>query len=263
MQIIPAHPYYQSLENDFSLYNEDSLELMKKIPSETFDLVFADPPYFLSNGGVTCSAGKMVSVNKGAWDSKNDLQEIFDFNFQWLQECKRLLKPNGTLWVSGTYHNIYIIGSILQQLEYKILNNIIWQKRNPPPNLSCRFFTHSTETILWAKKNSKAKHFFNYKVMKELNNNKQMKDVWTIPGVSKREKEFGKHPTQKPIKLLERIILASTKENDLVLDPFNGSGTTGIACLENNRKFVGIDIDKDYLEVSIKRSRNVQKKMLI
>lgn len=259
-KIQDIRPYYQSPERDFILYKEDSLFLLKKFNDETFDVVFADPPYFLSNGGITCSSGKMVPVNKGTWDTKDNIQDIFNFNFEWINQVKRILKPNGTLWISGTFHNIYIIGFILQQLDYKILNNITWQKKNPPPNLSCRYFTHSTETILWAKKSEKAKHYFNYELMKEINDGKQMKDVWTFPIISKKEKEFGNHPTQKPLQLMERIILSSTQEGDLILDPFSGSGTTGIACIENNRRYVGIDNNKEYLDISIKRFQKAQRK---
>lgn len=261
MKINEVSPYFQSEEKDFILYKEDSLKLLKAFDEDTFDVVFADPPYFLSNGGITCSSGKMVSVNKGKWDTKDNVQEIFDFNYEWIKEVKRILKPNGTVWISGTFHNIYVIGFILQQLNYKILNNITWQKKNPPPNLSCRYFTHSTETILWAKKSEKAKHYFNYELMKEINDGKQMKDVWSLPIISKREKEFGNHPTQKPLNLMERIILSSTQEGDLILDPFSGSGTTGIVCFENDRRYIGIDEKEEYLNLSINRFKNAQKKL--
>ncbi|MGI2747629.1 DNA-methyltransferase [Bacillus cytotoxicus] len=245
--------YYTSNDNNFSLILEDSLVYLKKMEKSSVDMIFADPPYFLSNDGITCSSGRMISVNKGEWDKKLHIEDIYQFNYAWLKECIRILKPNGTLWVSGTHHNIYSVGFIIQQLEMKILNNITWYKRNAPPNLSCRYFTHSTETILWAKKNKKAKHFFNYKLMKEFNEGKQMRDVWEIPAINKKEKVHGDFPTQKPLKLMERIILASTQENDLVLDPFNGSGSTGIACISLKRRYIGIDDMSEHLDLSIRR----------
>lgn len=256
---INVSPYY--LENDFQLYSGDCLDLLKLIPIDSFDMIFADPPYFLSSGGITCSGGKMVSVNKAKWDISKNIDEIHVFNTSWLNECHRILKPNGTIWVSGTFHNIYSIGLALHQLEFKVLNNITWIKSNPPPNLSCRYFTHSTETILWASKNKKSKHFYDYKLMKELNNNKQMKDVWIFPVINKKEKEHGNHPTQKPQKVLERIINASTQKGDFILDPFNGSGTTGIVSSRLGRKYVGIDLYEDYLDITIRRYNHINKQL--
>ena len=251
-------------DDDFILILGDSLELLKNINKDSIDMIFADPPYFLSNDGITCVSGKMVSVNKGKWDRSNGVEENFKFNLEWLGECRRILKKDGTIWVSGTSHIIYSIGYAMQLLGYKILNDIIWYKRNAPPNLSCRYFTHSTEIILWAAKSDKSKHYFDYKKMKELNKNKQMRNIWDIedagpenlweisaPG--KKEKEFGKHPTQKPEELLKRIVLASTKEGDIILDPFNGSGTTGIIASRLNRRYIGIDNEKEYLDLTIKR----------
>ena len=170
------------------------------------------------------------------------------------KECKRILKDNGTIWISGTLHNIYSIGEALEEEGFKIINNITWRKLNPPPNISCRAFTHSTETIIWAKKDIKNnKHKFNYNDMKELNGGKQMKDVWEMSLTKPSEKKHGKHPTQKPIALLERIILASTNEGDLILDPFNGSGTTGIVAHMLNRRYIGIDNVQEYLDLTIRR----------
>jgi site-specific DNA-methyltransferase (adenine-specific) len=244
-------PYFS--EENFVLFLADSLHFLKNISSNSIDMVFADPPYFLSNDGITCQSGKMISVNKGEWDKSEGVQAKHEFNRQWLKECKRILKPNGTIWVSGTFHNIYSVGFALEELDYKIINNITWYKPNASPNLSCRYFTHSTETILWAKKSAKAKHIYHYQVMKHMNNNKQMRDVWEIPTTKKSEKRFGKHPTQKPLALLERIILASTNEGDVILDPFNGSGTTGIAANRLNRKYIGIDNVEEYLKITIER----------
>jgi site-specific DNA-methyltransferase (adenine-specific) len=244
-------PYYR--KRNVKLFHGDCLEILKEVPDNCIDMIFADPPYFLSNGGITCHAGKMVSVNKGKWDISKGAEGNHRFNLSWLKACQRVLKPNGTIWVSGTSHIIHSVGYAMQQLGYKILNDIVWYKRNAPPNLSCRYFTHSTEIILWAAKTEKSKHCFNYKLMKEINRGKQMRNVWEISAPGRDEKKHGKHPTQKPIKLLERIILASTHEGALVLDPFSGSGSTGIAAVMLNRKYVGIETNEEYLELSVKR----------
>lgn len=242
---------------NYVIYNEDAFSLMQRIldkhPKGCFDMIFADPPYFLSNGGFTCQSGEMVSVNKGKWDQSQGFSADLEFYERWLTMSYDLLKPNGTIWVSGTQHNIYMIGYILQKIGYHLLNNITWEKPNPPPNLSCRFFTHSTEILLWAKKNKKARHTFQYEEMRAQNNGKQMKSVWSIKPPATIEKSFGKHPTQKPLALLERCIVSSTNEGDLVFDPFMGSATTGVAALRHNRKFCGSDIDEQFFELSLKR----------
>lgn len=248
-------PYFK--DEDSKLYLGDSLNLLNELDlfhDDYFDVIFADPPYFLSNGGITCSSGKAVSVNKGDWDKAATLDDKHKFNKIWIGLTRRVLKDNGTIWITGTFHNIYSVGMALEEAGFKIMNNITWQKTNPSPNLSCRYFTHSTETILWAKKNASAKHYFNYKLMKEINGGKQMKDVWTGPLTPQREKIFGKHPTQKPLYLLERILLASTREGDSILDPFCGSGTTGVACkLLGGRNFIGIDNDPDFIALAKER----------
>jgi site-specific DNA-methyltransferase (adenine-specific) len=254
---IDAKPYYEDKTKTFVLFKEDSLELLPKIPDESIDMIFADPPYFLSNGGFTCHAGKMVSVNKGKWDVSNGIEDNHLFNQRWLKQCQRILKPNGTIWVSGTSHVIYSIGFAMQQLHFKILNNITWFKVNPPPNLSCRYFTHSTETILWAAKDKNSKHCFNYKLMKKLNNNKQMLSLWHIKAPGREEKIHTKHPTQKPMKLLERIIQASTIKGATILDPFNGSGTTGLQAYLQGHNYIGIDSEKEYLELTKKRFKDI------
>lgn len=250
-----SKPYFKS--DSFNLIYGDSFKELKKIEEKTIDMIFADPPYFLSDGGISCHSGKQVSVDKGERDKSLSIKEKLNYNRKWIRLCRKILKDNGSIWISGTFHNIYTIGVALELEGFSIINNITWVKSNPAPNLACRCFTNSTETILWARKQltpkKKGVHTFNYKLMKEINNNKQTKDVWEIPLVKKDEKKFGKHPTQKPIALLERIILASTNENDLILDPFNGSGTTGIAAAKLNRKYIGIDNEKDYLDVTIKR----------
>ena len=248
-------------DGSFKLINDDTFNALEKFEEKIFDMIFADPPYFLSNNGITCSGGKMVSVNKGNWDKSLSVKEKHDFNKKWIKECYRVLKDNGTIWISGTMHNIYSIGMALEEEGFKIINNITWQKTNPPPNLACKTFTHSTETILWARKDlKKNKYTFNYDLMKELNNNKQMKDVWITSLTKPSEKKQGKHPTQKPLEILNKIILASTKENDLILDPFCGSSTTGIAAIKLNRRYIGIDNEKEYLDLSIRRYQEIKEK---
>jgi DNA modification methylase len=246
-------PVFVDEKHGIRLYQGDALELLRRAKDETFDLIFADPPYFLSNDGITCQAGKMVSVNKGIWDKAATFEEIHKFNLEWLEQCRRLLKPNGTIWVTGTSHNIYSVGFALQTLGYKILNDIAWYKVNPPPNLSCRYFTHSTETILWARRTPKARHVFHYEEMKRENRNKQMQSLWHIKPPAPREKRYGKHPTQKPEALLDRILRASSNPHDMVLDPFCGSATTGVLCARLGRRFVGFEMETNYLEVAAKR----------
>jgi len=255
----PAQPapssnvFYYNPAAGIKLIKGDCLEIMAQAPAECVDMVFADPPYFLSNNGITCHAGRMVSVNKGKWDASKGALADHEFIKKWLKECHRVLKPDGTIWVSGTLHVIYSVGYAMQELGYKILNDIVWEKPNPPPNLACRYFTHSTEIILWARKSDKARHYYNYALMKEINGGKQMKNVWRFNSPDTEEKRYGKHPTQKPVKLLERIILASTREGDLVLDPFVGSGTTAVAAVRHGRRSVGIDLEESYLAVAAKR----------
>ncbi len=233
----------------------DSMEILNRLPEQSVDLIFADPPYNLSNGGSTCRSGTWGSVNKGKWDRSRGLSEDHDFNLTWLRACKRVLKPSGTLWVSGTQHVIYSVGFAMQELGYHLLNSVTWFKPNASPNLSCRYFTHSTELILWAspKRGRKLLHTFNYSEMKEENGGKQMRDLWVIPTPGRREKSHGYHPTQKPRRLLERIVRASSQPGDLVVDPFCGSGTTGVAAVELGRRFLGIELDPNY--VALARAR--------
>ena len=222
-------------------------------PDGTFDMIFADPPYFLSNGGSTCKNGRRAKVDKGAWDESRGAEANHEFNREWLRRCQRALKPDGTIWVSGTQHVIYSVGFAMQQLGFKLLNTITWEKPNPPPNLSCRYFTHSTETILWAAKSERSKHTFNYPAMREANGGRQMKSVWRIKVPARAEKTHGRHPTQKPLELIERCLLASTNPGDLVLDPFLGSGTTGVAAARHGRRFVGVEMNAAYVETARKR----------
>lgn len=246
-------PYISNLL--YKLYCADSIILLKDFPEETVDMIFADPPYNLSNNGTTCHAGKRVSVNKGGWDTSKGIDADFQFHLAWLAACKRVLKPEGTIWISGTYHSIFSCGYALQKQQWHILNDIAWYKPNAAPNLACRMFTASHETLIWARKNKSAKHYFDYTAMKASkseedifkNDNKQMRSVWSLSTPGKSEKIFGKHPTQKPVALLERAVQAACPKGGIVLDPFCGSGTTGVAALKLGRKFIGIDSNKEYL----------------
>ncbi len=254
-------PVPEKLAPNCRLFLGDCLELLPALPPESVDMIFADPPYNLSNGGFTCHAGRAVSVNKGDWDKSKGLELDFEFHKSWLAACRRVLKPNGTLWVSGTYHSIYACGFALQLLGYHILNDICWYKPNASPNLSCRYFTASHETLIWARKSKQARHVFNYERMKQGNfprdplkvPGKQMRSVWAITTPRREEKRYGKHPTQKPEELLERVVLASTHEGDLVLDPFMGSGTTGVIAIRHGRHFIGIEKSPDFYELAKRR----------
>ena len=260
--------YFQ--DGDFTLLKGDSFKLLKKIEPKSIDMIFADPPYFLSSGGMTCQSGKQVSVDKGEWDYSKTIEDRIKYHRKWIRLCREALKDNGSIMISSTLHSVYAIGVALELEGYSIINNIIWRKTNPAPNLACRCFTHSTETVIWARKQlalkKKGKHYFNYEAMKEENGGKQMKDVWDFSDVEpeifesattpKSEKKYGKHPTQKPEKLIERLLVASSREEDVILDPFSGSGTTGIVACKFNRKYIGIELDSDYLEISKNRYIN-------
>lgn len=249
-QALAQSLYYESPAAEVQLLHGDSLELLAQLEPESVDMVFADPPYFLSNGGTTCQAGRRAKVDKGRWDKSLGVTDNHAFNLRWLEACQRVLKPDATIWVSGTSHVIYSVGFAMQQLGFKLLNEIVWEKPNPPPNLSCRYFTHSTETILWAAKNRKSKHFFAYSKMREINGGKQMKSVWRMTAPGRGEKQHGKHPTQKPLALLERIVLAGCGDEALILDPFNGSGTTGLAAIQAGHRYIGIEREREYLELT-------------
>lgn len=251
-------PFYKSSSNDFLLAHGDCFRLLKEFDFK-FDMIFADPPYFLSNGGISLQSGKVVCVDKGDWDKGKSQDEVMEFNMEWLRLCRDKLKDNGTIWISGTYHNIFSVANCLTQLGYRILNVVTWQKTNPPVNISCRFFTYSTEFIIWARKSPKIPHKFNYELMKRLNDNKQMTDVWRLPAIGRWEKSCGKHPTQKPLSVLTRIILASTNEGDWVLDPFSGSSTTGIAANLCGRRFAGIEQEEEYCIMSKNRREEIEK----
>ncbi|HEX8248654.1 MAG TPA: site-specific DNA-methyltransferase [Pyrinomonadaceae bacterium] len=250
-------PYFKSNDKNFTLLQGDSNELLPKFEHK-FDLVFADPPYFLSNDGFTIKNGKVSSVNKAKWDKSPGIYQINEFNLKWLSFVREKMKDDATIWISGTMHNIFSVGQILTVLGFKILNLITWQKTNPPPSWAKRSFTHSTEQIIWARKSEKVPHYYNYNLMLKINGDKEMKDVWTLPAIQKWEKNQGKHPTQKPLSVLTRIILASTKPNTWILDPFTGGSTTGIAANLLNRRFVGIDLEEEYLQLSKNRKVEIE-----
>ena len=238
-------PFYKSDNRDFTIVHGDCFDVLPQFDFK-FDMIFADPPYFLSNGGISYQAGKVVCVDKGEWDKGGSPDSIMEFNRTWLSLCREKLKDNGTIWISGTHHNIFSIANVLTELGYKILNVITWAKTNPPPNISCRFFTYSTEFIIWARKCPKVPHKYNYELMKAINDGKQMTDVWRLPAIGRWEKTCGKHPTQKPLALLTRIILASTDEHDWILDPFAGSSTTGIAANLCGRRYLGLEKESGF-----------------
>ncbi len=247
--------FYKSPDRDFTLLQGDCAEVLRSFDFE-FDMIFADPPYFLSNDGISVQSGKVVSVNKGDWDRSRGEEENEAFTRAWIAEVRKKLAPAGTIWISGTYHNIFTVAKILKEQGFKILNVVTWAKTNPPPNLSCRYFTHSSEFLVWARKSEKVPHYFNYELMRELNGGTQMRDVWALPAIAPWEKSCGKHPTQKPLPLLARIVLASTRERAWVLDPFSGSATTGIAANLLNRRFLGIEREIPFLEIS--RARKIE-----
>lgn len=249
--------FYKSPSHDFNLLHGDTFELLQQFDFK-FDMVFADPPYFLSNGGISIQSGKVVCVNKGDWDKGLSQSDMSDFNYKWISLCRDKMKDNGTIWISGTYHNIFSVATALTALGFKILNVITWAKTNPPPNISCRYFTYSTEFIIWARKKEKVAHYYDYELMKHINGDKQMTDVWRLPAIAPWEKRCGKHPTQKPLCVLSRIIMASTKPGAWVLDPFAGSSTTGIAANLLNRRFLGIEKERDFANISKARREEIE-----
>ena len=250
-------PYFKSANNDFTLIKGDCVETLSKFKFG-FDMVFADPPYFLSGGGISYQSGKIVCVDKGEWDKPTTPEEMDAFNLRWLSACRDHMKDNATIWISGTHHNIFSVQQQLLKLGFKILNVITWAKTNPPPNISCRYFTYSTEFIIWARKQPKVAHYYNYGLMKELNGNKQMTDVWHLPAIAKWEKSCGKHPTQKPLAVLARLIQASTKPGDWILDPFSGSATTGIAANLLGRRYLGLEIEDGFLSMGKARREEIE-----
>lgn len=253
--MIPS--FYKSPNNDFTLIQGDCVETLSKFKFG-FDMVFADPPYFLSSGGISYQSGKVVCVDKGDWDKPTTLEDLDAFNLRWLSAVREHMKDNATIWISGTHHNIFSVQQQLLKLGFKILNVITWAKTNPPPNISCRYFTFSTEFIIWARKSPKIPHYFNYDLMKKLNGDKQMTDVWQLPAIGKWEKSCGKHPTQKPLAVLARLIQASTEPNAWILDPFSGSATTGIAANLLGRNYLGLEKEEEYLTMSKTRREELE-----
>lgn len=254
-------PYYKSPNNDFTLIQGDCVETLSKFKFG-FDMVFADPPYFLSGGGISCQSGQVVCVDKGEWDKPTTTEDMDSFNLRWLSAVRDHMKENATIWISGTHHNIFSVQQQLLKLGFKILNVITWAKTNPPPNISCRYFTYSTEFIIWARKTPKVAHYFNYELMKRLNGDKQMTDVWQLPAIGKWEKSCGKHPTQKPLGVLARLIQASTQPGAWVLDPFSGSATTGIAANLLGRRYLGLEMEEEFLAMSKARREEIEDKAI-
>ena len=240
------------------IINGESLEILKKIPSKTFDLVFADPPYNMQIGEKLKRPdnSKVHGVND-KWDRFSNFKHYDEFSKEWLKECKRILKDNGSMWVIGTYHNIFRLGYHIQNLNYWILNDVIWRKNNPMPNFKGTRFTNAHETLIWASKSKKSKYTFNYQSLKCLNDDLQMRSDWTLPICNGKErlKKNGKkiHSTQKPEALLHRIILATTNKGDLICDPFIGTGTSAVVAKKLGRKFFGIEKDKKYFSAANKR----------
>jgi site-specific DNA-methyltransferase (adenine-specific) len=249
-------PYWVSLDEKSGVFQTDAIAFLESLEPNSVDSIWTDPPYLLSNDGMTCVAGKRVPVNKGEWDRSQGIERDHEFNLAWLAACHRVLKPAGTIWVTGTAHVYLSVGMAMLQLGFRILNDITWEKPNPPPNLACRCFAHSTETILWATKAPKGsphRHTFHYKTMKEENGGKQMKTVWRFTAPGKREKVYGKHPTQKPVALIDRCLRASTNPDDLVVDPFAGSGATAVVAHRLGRRFLVNDRYPEYAALTVRR----------
>ena len=243
------------------LINGNSLDELKKIPDKTFDLVFADPPYNMQIGETLRrpDTSKVKGVNDH-WDKFESFEHYDNFCKSWLTECKRILKDSGCIWVIGSYHNIFRIGYHLQNLNYWILNDVVWRKNNPMPNFKGTRFTNAHETLIWASKNKKSKYTFNYQSLKCLNDDLQMRSDWMLPICNGKErlKKNGKkiHSTQKPESLLHRIILATTNKGDAIFDPFLGTGTSAVVAKKLSRKYCGIEKDKKYFKAANERIKN-------
>lgn len=252
------YPYYISTDKSFTLYQGDSFEVLHNIKS-SFDIIFADPPYFLSTGnGKVNVNGKYIKFDKGQWDRIRSRDEKDAFNRNWLEPCIKLLKQNGTIWICGTYHNIFSVEKCLDELGFKIINMVVWQKPDPPVTLSDKRLNFCAEYLIWATRRGCKDYTFNQDALKAVNGGVYMQDVWKLSAASAWEKLQGKHPTQKPLRLLYRAILASTNKGDIILDPFAGSSTTGIAANLLGRNFVGIDESKEFLDLSIKRREYIR-----
>tara|TARA_B100001121_G_scaffold305322_1_gene322462 strand:+ start:3895 stop:4968 length:1074 start_codon:yes stop_codon:yes gene_type:complete len=243
------------------IINGDSLEELNKIPDETFDLIFADPPYNLQlqNSLIRPDRSKVSAVND-KWDQFKSFKSYDNFTSEWLKQCKRVLKKDGSIWVIGSYHNIFRVGKIIQDLGFWILNDVIWNKNNPMPNFRGTRFTNAHETLIWASKNKRSKYTFNYQSMKSFNDDLQMRSTWSLPICNGKERLKNNgikvHSTQKPEALLHRIVLASSNKNDFILDPFLGSGTTAVVSKKLGRSYFGIEKEKKYFEAANKRIKN-------
>lgn len=248
-------PYH--ISNDFSLYNDDSLSLIEQLEDNSIDMVFADPPYFLSSGRRMDIAGRNVHFEKGSWDRCRSTVEIDDFNEKWIKAVRQKMKTDATIWISGTFHNIFSVERILVENGFRIINIVSWQKSNPREIVDGQHLTFSTEILVWARKSQHGRHCYNHDLMVQINGGKPLTDVWKIPTPGSWERTCGKHPTQKPLRLLYRIILAASKEGDTILDPFAGSCTTGIAANLLGRNFIGIDMSKEYLNYGIRRKQEI------
>jgi len=246
-----------------NIINGDSLKELKKIPNESFDLIFADPPYNLQlKNELTRPDRSKVSAVNDKWDQFKNFKKYDDFTYAWLSECKRILKKNGAIWVIGSYHNIFRVGTAIQNLGFWILNDVIWNKKNPMPNFRGTRFTNAHETLIWASKSKKSKYTFNYQSLKCLNDDLQMRSDWELPicNGSERLKKNGKkiHSTQKPEALLHRILLATSNKNELILDPFLGSGTTATVAKKLGRNYYGIEKEKTYFKAAEQRLKKTK-----
>lgn len=234
----------------------DALKVLARLPEGSVDVIFADVPYGLSGGGSTCKGGRRVKVGKGEWDAPRETNERFLWQCEWLSLARRALKDTGSIWVCGSMHGIYPCGTAVQSLGFRVLNQIVWEKTNPPPNLGCRMFTHSHEVLVWASKSPTAKHYFDYPAMRFANGGKQMKDVWRIGRPAVGELTCGKHPTQKPVELVERCLVASLPHGGLVVDPFAGSGTTAVVVAQSTGtdwRCHAIDKDQEWCDLAQRR----------
>ncbi len=249
-------PYYNNNDN-FILYQGDVNSVLAEIKDKV-DVIFADPPYFLSSQKQFLQNGRIKICDKGEWDRVASLENINTFNRNWLSKCRDILKDSGTIWVCGTYHNIYSVEQCLIELGFQILNIVVWQKSDPTPTPYGGRFNFSAEYIIWARKEPKAIHCFHYEELKQMNGGKEMPDVWRFPSPGTWERTCGKHPTQKPLRLLYRVMQACTERGFVVLDPFAGSCTTGIAANLLGRKFIGIDQSKEFLDYGIRRKQEIE-----
>lgn len=251
-------PKARELELD-TIVQGDCIAEMARLPDKSVDMIFADPPYNLQLGGdLFRPEGGRVDAVDDAWDKFDSLAAYDDFTREWLEQARRILKDDGTLWVIGSYHNIYRVGALLQDADFWILNDIVWRKSNPMPNFRGTRFTNAHETLIWCAKDDRARYTFNYRAMKALNDDLQMRSDWVLPICSGGERVKGDdgakaHPTQKPEALLYRILLACTKPGDVVLDPFFGTGTTGAVARRLGRRWIGIEREPGYVKVAAER----------